>query len=169
MNKKIENLKDLFVEQGREFYDTSLQEKAELPIIQQHVKNQQLKKIINRQLNLSKDQNHRIEQAFKKLNLDPKGEKNECCASVFKHAKSLINRSTDAEVRDAVIVNSIQRLNHSKITQLGSLAAYAKEIDHEDIAISLRESLKEEMAMDKELSELAALDVNRRAVTTTLV
>lgn len=165
MNKKIENLRDLFIEQGRELYDASKQEQKELPNIQKKVSNQQLIQVIDRQLNAAKNQNSQLQQAFKKLNVSPEGEKNQCFQSIFKQTKSLIDRCKDPAVCDAAIVNSIQQLNHNKITGFGSLSSYAKEIGQEEISSSLHETLDEEKAIDNELSELAENEINKKAVS----
>lgn len=165
MKNKLENLKDLFIEQGRELYDASKQEQNELPIIRNRIKSEALKKVIDRQLTSAKKQNLRIQEALKKVNTTPEGVKSESFQSVLKQAKNLIERTEDNGVRDAAIVNSIQRLNHNKITGLGSLASYAKEIGHQDIAKSLHEVLDEEKALDKELSDLAQKEINRKALS----
>ncbi|ELR69517.1 Hypothetical protein C900_05049 [Fulvivirga imtechensis AK7] len=168
MTTKLENLKDLFLEQGRELYDAAKQEQKELPGIQKQVTNQQLRKIIDRQLDVANTEIRYLDEAFKKLNASAQGEKNHCCESIIKQTKSLIDRSKDAEVRDAVIVNSIQRLNHNKITGFGSLTSYAKEIGHKEIADSLHKALEQEKGIDQDLSNLAEKEINRKAVSMAL-
>lgn len=160
---KIGSLKDLFIEQGRELYDASRQEQKELPSLRQQARNSDLKKIIDRQITTARDQSERIEKAFKKLNVNPEGVKNACCESMIKRAQELAGQSTTDEVRDAGIINSIQRLNHTKITGFGSLTAYAREIDQPEIATSLHTSLEEERDIDKDLSRLAEKEINKKA------
>lgn len=169
MSKRINNLKDLFVEQARELYDSSLQEEKELGFIESHVSNAQLKNVVNNQFNTARDQRALLDKAFKTLNTSVEGEKNECCQAVLRKAQSLIDRSGDGRIKDAVIINSIQRLNHSKIAILGSLASYAKEIGHPEIAYSLKETLDEEKAIDRELTDLAEKEINQKALTSLLM
>lgn len=164
MTKKLETLKDLFIEQGRELYDASKQEEKQLPEILNKATHPQLKKMVDRELKSAKSQITQLEEAFKKLNVSPQGEKNECCQSIFKQTTDLIGRSKDAEIRDAVIINTIQRLNHNKITGYGSLSSYAREIGQSDLANSLRKTLIDERDIDEDLSELAEKEINRKAV-----
>ena len=168
MNAKIENLTDLFIEQGRELYDATKLEQKELPNIGKHVSNSQLKTIVDRQVNTAKNQSISLTDAFKKLKEKPDGEKNLCCDAIIKQAKSLIDRSKDDRIRDAAIINSIQRLNHDKIASYGSLAAYAQEIGQDEIAKNMFTALEEEKAIDKDLSALAEREINRRAYSTTM-
>jgi ferritin-like metal-binding protein YciE len=163
----MENLKDLLIEQGRELYDASRQEQKELPKIQQQVTNPKLRNVIARQLDTARTQTQRLQDAFRKLNASPEGEKNECAQSILKQAKSLIDRSRDAEIRDAAIVNTIQRLNHTKVASFGSLASYAREIGQEDLARMFHESAASEKDFDRELTQLAEKEINRNAVTAT--
>ena len=163
MQQKISNLQDLFIEQGRELYDVSKIEQRELPHIQKQATSPQLKKVLDRQLSTSKTQSGRLQQAFKTLNVSSDGEQALSYDTLIKHTKDLINRSEDGQVRDAVIVNSVQKLNHNKISSLGSLESYAKEIGQAEIANWLHDSLKEEKAIDQELSTLALSEISKKA------
>jgi len=163
MKNKIENLRGLFIEQGRELYDATKQTQKELPKIQSQSTNPYLKKIIDRQLNAAKNQRTLLQEGFNKLDENYEGESNECCQAIYQHSKKLLGRSPDPRVRDAIIINSIQRLNHSNITGLGAFTSYASELGYQDIANILHRSLDEEKAIDKELSSLAKEEVNREA------
>jgi len=165
MESRINNLQDLFLEQSKELYDVSEQEQRELPLIQQKVTNPLLRKIITRQINVAKNQGIRLKSTLKTFNTDVSGERSECCRAVFKQAKGLIDRTQDERVRDAAIISSVQRLNHNNITSLGSLASFAKEIGHFEIANTLHETINEEKAIDLELSNLAKSGVNKKAVS----
>lgn len=165
MSKEIQNLRDLFIEQGRELFDASRQQQGELPKIKTQVTNQKLAQLIERQVKSAKDQNRRIQESFGKLNMSPEGETSECCISIIRQTQNLIQRSQEIHVRDAAIINSVQRLNHHNITGLGSLAAYAKSIGHPEIASSLHHALEVEKEIDDDLSELAEDTVNKGAVS----
>jgi ferritin-like metal-binding protein YciE len=165
MRKKIENLRDLFIEQGRELYDASRLEQLELPGVQKHATNPKLKKVIDQQLNNSKIQGKQLREILDNMDVIPEGEKNECCHSIFKQTKSIIDRSKDSRVRDSAIINSLQRLNHNNITGFGSLASYARDIGHEEFANSLHNLMNEEKAIDNQLSDLAEKEINKKAIT----
>lgn len=164
MSRNVRNLRDLFIEQGRELYDAFQQEQKELPKIQLKANNQELKRIINNQLDMAENESIQLEGAFRKLNASPKGEKSECYQSIFKQTKNLIDRSKDSEIRDAAIINSVQRLNNNKITDFKSLLTYAKEIGQEETASSFYEALNEEKDIDRELTDLAEKEINKKAV-----
>jgi ferritin-like metal-binding protein YciE len=161
--KQIQDLKDLFVEQGRELYETSRQEENALPDTEKQANNPELKKIIRQQLDTATSQRRRLEQAFRKLNANVDGEKNPWSETALKETKDLASRSTAGEVRDAAIINGIQRLNHMKMSAYGSLSAYANTIGESEIAELVHDSLEEERNIDRDLSKLAEAEINTKA------
>lgn len=164
MSKQIATLRDLFIEQGRELYDTTRQEQKELPRMQKQVSNKQLKQLIDKQVSTAKDQQKRLENAFKKLNEKPDGEKSECCKAIITQGNKLAERAKNSNVRDAAIITAAQRLSHNKITALGTLSAYARQIGQQEVANMMHEALGQEKAIDNELSELAERDINKNAM-----
>lgn len=169
MKNEIKNLQDLFAEQGRELYDSSLREEKELVFIENHASNITLKNIIHLQLKNVTNQRKRLYLGLKALKIEAEGEVNECCQAVLSKTQKLIERSTNSKIKDAIIINAIQRLNHTKIASLGSLVSYAKEIGHPEISHSIRESLREEKAFDKLLTNLAEKKINSRALVPLLL
>jgi ferritin-like metal-binding protein YciE len=161
--KKITNLRDLFVEQGRELYDSASQEERELPKIRQQVREPELQKLIDRQVKVAGENKKRIEEALGELKADPNGVKNTCCESMLKRTQNYIQSSANAEVKDAAIINSLQRINHNSISGYGALSAYAKELGQKKWGTSLNKSMEEERDIDKKLSELAENRVNRNS------
>lgn len=163
-NTKIENLKDLFLVQGREMYDIANQVQNELPAIKDQVSNPDLRAALEREITSAKEQCNRINAAFTAINEAPTGETSESLRSLLKRTRSLINQSQEKEVRDAAVINAIQQINHSNIAGLGSLSAYAKEIGHDTSASSFHECVEMEKDIDEELSKIAWNRVNREAV-----
>jgi len=163
MSRKIENLKDLLIEQGKELYDTFQLEQKELPQIRKNIYNPQLRNMVDRQLEMGKNEMRHLAKILDGFNTSPKGEKNEAGHTILSQTKQLIKRSTDVKVRDAIIINGLQHLNHNNVSSLGSLAAFAREIGENGIAASLYETLTEEKMIDRELSNLAEHGINRKA------
>jgi ferritin-like metal-binding protein YciE len=164
MNTQIKDLKDLFVEQSREFYYASRMEQKELPGIQKEVSNPRLKKMIERQIDIAKSETDHFEQVFEKINLMLEVETNEYGESIFKQTKKLIDRTPNPRVRDIVIINSLQKLTHNNITDLDSLFSSALKIGEREMSRYLNRVMNDEIQVDKELSELAVKEINNKAL-----
>ena len=59
--------------------------------------------------------------------------------------------------------NSDYNSDHYKIAPYGTLIAWAKQLGRQDCASLLAQSLEEEKATDKKLTEMAESKVNRKA------
>ncbi len=163
--KKIQNLKDLLIEQGRELHSSYQQELKELPNIEKKAASAKLKKIINKETQRIKSQQTNLVNVFGKLNANPNGNQSTVTKSILSEANERINNSKTKEVCDACIVNSLQQLGHKKVSDLGAISAYAKEIGNTEAATILHNSLNEEKQIGKELINLAQKDINRKAAS----
>lgn len=161
--KQIQNLRDLLVEQGQELYETSRQEENTLSDTEKQASNPELKKIIKQQLSAATSQRRRLEQALRKLDANVDGEKNPWSETAIKQTKELADRCIEGNVRDAAIINGIQRLNHMKMGAYGSLSAYANQIGESEVAELVHNSLEEERNIDRDLSKLAEAEINAKA------
>lgn len=161
--KKIENLRDLFIEQGSELYDSAQQEERALRKMEMKVKNHELRDLLEREITLSKEQRGQLEHAFSRINARFETVKNSCCESVIRQSEELIGRTNEPDIRDAVIINSVQRLNHMNIAGLGALAAYANEMGEHSTAQTIHHRLEDEWDIDRHLSRLAEREINRKA------
>jgi ferritin-like metal-binding protein YciE len=66
-------------------------------------------------------------------------------------------------VIDAGLIASAQAVEHYEIARYGTLIAWAEQLGLSDSPALLRETLQEEKAADKKLTELAEANVNRKA------
>ena len=69
----------------------------------------------------------------------------------------------DVTVRDACLLSSIQLINHVKISQYGTAAAFANILQMDKAAAAIHEAEIDEKHIDDRLSQLAAFEVNTRA------
>lgn len=155
MPKNIQDMRDLFIEQGRELYDISIQEEIGLQKLMSRSDDLGIKRIIEKEIEASRDLRTYIQKGFRDLNVSPLGIRSASCKATFQEANSLMERSADLEVRDAIIINAIQRLNHSKIEGLDSLLSYGEDIDEQILSSYAQMSLKIEKEIDSMLSDLA--------------
>ena len=79
------------------------------------------------------------------------------------NANTLFEMSDDPEVRDVIIVISIQRINNYKIASYGALCSYADALSMNDISLDLNMTLNEEKQNYKYLSELRDNKLNKSA------
>ena len=74
-----------------------------------------------------------------------------------------LSSCTDAEVKDACLLASIQTINHFKISTYGTAAAVANALGREKQAAVFHEAEVKEKQIDDRLSQLAEHEINSRA------
>jgi ferritin-like metal-binding protein YciE len=70
---------------------------------------------------------------------------------------------SDAEVKDACLLSSIQEINHYKISAYGTAAAFASTLGMDATAQVFRKAEVNEKQIDDRLSQLAAFEINLKA------
>ena len=87
----------------------------------------------------------------------------EAIEGIISEAESIIGNVADPEVLDAAMLASAQAVEHYEITRYGTLATWARQLGREDCAQLLDQTLQEEKATDKKLSQLAESHLNQKA------
>lgn len=168
MKNKIENLKDLLIEEGSDLYSSTQQELKELPKMESSAASPKLKDLIKRQMKVSEDQQKNLKDAFNQMNSTMESGICRTTESILNRTHEIIENSADKEVCDAGIVNSLQQLSHRKIAGFGSSAAFAEQIGQKEAAKAFKQALETEKKIDAELSSLAVNEINRKAATVTM-
>jgi hypothetical protein len=82
---------------------------------------------------------------------------------LVKEGSALLNEDMSAEVMDAAIIAAAQKIEHYEISSYGTARAYALQLQLNEVAKLLEETLNEEYQADDLLSKLALGDVNLNA------
>jgi len=159
----VETLPDVF-QRGLEFaYDCDHQLIKGLPKLIEAVSSQPLKAAFERQLEESQQQLTRLEQVFAGQKRAPAGESNGAIQSLLGEAEKMIKHIDPSPLRDAAIIVQGNLIQHNKIAQYGCVLALALVLKLENAARLLEQSLDEEKAADRTLTEIAVA-VNQQAV-----
>ena len=74
---------------------------------------------------------------------------------LLQEVDDIIATSGAAAVKDAVLIGALQRIEHYEIAGYGTARAFAEQLDLDDVADLLQESLDEEAFTDRKLTQLA--------------
>jgi len=84
-------------------------------------------------------------------------------AGLLEEAKSIMEETESGAVRDAGIIAASQKVEHYEIATYGTLAAFAKSLEHKDAVKLLLKTLKEENSCDEKLTAIADTNLNSKA------
>jgi ferritin-like metal-binding protein YciE len=162
-SKPIKTLDDLFVHTLQDIYYAENQITKNLPTMIEKASNPELKSAFKQHLAETENQITRLEQVFDMVGQSVKGVTCEAMNVILDEAKEIISDCDDPNVCDAAMVSAAQAVEHYEITRYGSLIGYAKQLGRTDCASVLNETLEEEKAADRKLTQIAESKINRRA------
>ena len=157
----IDSLLTLLVEQLKDIYDAEKRLTKAIPKLIKKSTNDELRTALQSHLGETEEHVARLEQAFDQLDTPAKAK---TCAGM----KGLVEEGDehagedydDDGLRDAAIIGAAQRVEHYEIAAYGTAIAHARLLELEDVASLLKETLDEEKAADKKLTDIAESVVN---------
>ena len=162
----IENMNDLFVHGMQDIYYAEHQIEKALPDMIAKASDGELKKGFQMHLKQTKSQIKRLDQAFKKMKMQPEGHKCPAIDGIIDEANEIAGEVDDKMVLNAALIGAAQAVEHYEITKYGTLIAWAYALGHDSLVTQLAATLKEEGAADKKLTTIAeSKKVNRKAAS----
>jgi ferritin-like metal-binding protein YciE len=159
----ITTLDDLFVHTLQDMYYAEIQIVKSLPGMIEKASNPQLQAAFEAHLTETRGHVARLEQVFA---LHGQPLKAITCAAmdgILAEARDIARDCDDADTRDAAMLSAAQAIEHYEMTRYGSLIAFAKQLGRADCVSILQQTLEEEKAADKKLTDVANSRVNRLA------
>jgi ferritin-like metal-binding protein YciE len=180
---KLDNLRDLYVEQLQDLYSAEDQLTSALPKMVEAAAHPELKTAFQSHLDETRQHRDRLqrvlsdlagtpsgtegsmmESIYKALGRSPSGEKCEAMAGLIREGEHFVKANADQDVRDAGLIAAAQRVEHYEIAGYGTVCTYAGLLGRTSDKDILGRTLDEEKATDEKLTDLATRVVNLDAV-----
>jgi ferritin-like metal-binding protein YciE len=164
-SKDIHNMNDLFVHTLRDVYYAEKQLMKALPEMADKATDTQLKQAFQSHLGETKNQVVRLEQVFKLHGIEAKGVVCPAIDGIIEEAEEITGEVEDKDVLNATLAAAAQAAEHYEIARYGTLIAWAKQLGRSDAARLLQQTLDEEKAADRKLTEIAEARLNLKAAS----
>jgi ferritin-like metal-binding protein YciE len=161
---KLDSLKKLYIEELQDLYSAENQILKALPKMAKAATSKELQAAFNEHLEQTKGHAKRLETIFEKLGESPKGKTCKAMEGLVKEGDELMKEDAEPEILDAGLIAAAQRVEHYEMAGYGTVRNYAKMLKENDAARLLQETLDEEGATDKKLTQLAESVVNPEAL-----
>ena len=161
--KKLETLKDLFVEELRDLYSAENQILKALPKMKKAAHSEDLKAAFELHLEQTKGQVARLETIFEALDEKPTGKTCKAMEGLVEEGSEMIHEKAEPSVKDAGLIAAAQRVEHYEMAGYGTVRTWAQQLGKDDAARLLQETLDEEKQADEKLNTIAEGMVNRKA------
>ncbi len=152
---KLDSLRELFVDELKDLYNAETQLVKALPKMAKAAGSAELRTALEDHLSETEHQVERLEKIFEQLEESPKGKKCKAMTGLIEEGKEMIEAEGEEPVKDAALIAAAQRVEHYEIAGYGTVRTFAQLLGFDDAAQLLQETLDEEAAADRKLSELA--------------
>lgn len=157
---KLTNLQELYVEELRDLFDFENQITKALPKMEAAATSPKLKKGFHEHLIQTDKHVSRLLKIFEEMDLQPEGKHCVGMAGIIAEGSELIKSKPAPEVLDAGLISAAQHVEHYEMAGYGTCIAYADLLGNKSAASLLQQTLEEEVATDKKLTDLAQKEIN---------
>jgi ferritin-like metal-binding protein YciE len=161
---ELSTLKDLFLQELKDLYSAETQILKALPKMVKAASNQKLATGFQKHLEQTKEHATRLEKILQDQGETTHGPKCHGMEGVLKEGAEMIEARADAEVRDAGLISSAQRVEHYEMAGYGCVVEYAKLLGETEAAKLLQATLNEEEETNEKLTKLATSVINVSAL-----
>jgi ferritin-like metal-binding protein YciE len=157
------DLNKLFVHTLKDVYYAENAISKALPKMMKAAKSKELQAAFEKHMDETENQVARLEQVFELLGEQAAGVPCEAIKGILKEGDEIAEEFEGSEALDAGLIAAAQAVEHYEIARYRALTTWADELGLIDAAGLLSETLEEEEATDKALTELAESGFNKAA------
>lgn len=160
----VQSLEDMFLEELKDVYNAENQILKALPRMAKKASAPELRRAFEQHLKQTEVQVQRLERVFATLDEKPKGKSCKGMQGIIEEGKEVMSEDIEDDVLDAALIAAAQKVEHYEMATYGTLRAWAETLGNQQAAKLLQQTLDEEEATDKKLTQLAEQLVNAEAV-----
>ena len=159
----VNTIEKLFVEELKDLYSAENQITKALPKLAEAASSKELKSALEHHLKETEGHVQRLEQVFEILGASPKGKTCDGMKGILSEGSEALKETDEGDVRDAALISGAQRVEHYEMAAYGTVRSYAERLKQKRIVQLLEETLEEEKAADKKLTDISK-KVNQQAL-----
>jgi ferritin-like metal-binding protein YciE len=152
---KLTSLHDVFVEQLADLLSAERQLLEALPKLATAASTPDLLDAIEEHLDETREHVARLERVYELANLPATDEECEAMKGLIREGEEVVQADGDPVAKDVALIASAQRVEHYEIAAYGTVRELAKQLDLDEVASILDDTLSEETAADQRLTRIA--------------
>ena len=164
MSEKFNSLNDVFQHELKDVYDAEQRIAETLPQMADKATNPKLKRAFEEHRRQTETHVQRLESVFKQRGLEPDRVKCDGVAGIISEGSDILSAEGDKDAIDAALIGAAQKVEHYEMAAYGTLRTFAQRLGDNVSARLLEQTLEEEKATDKKLTQIAEAAVNPASV-----
>jgi len=158
------SLEDLFVDQLQDLYDAEQRLTKALPQMAGAAHSASLRSGFEQHLRETENHIKRLERVFQTIGKKAQAKTCYAMKGLVEEGSEVVSAKGDPDVKDAALIAAAQRVEHYEMSGYGTARTFAQRLGNQEAARLLQETLQEEEATDKKLTQLAeAQGINAQA------
>jgi ferritin-like metal-binding protein YciE len=159
----LDSLESLFIEELRDIYNGEKQILRALPKMAKAAESAELSQAFTKHLKETQGHVQRLEKILRELDQAVRGKQCKGMMGLLEEGKEKLEEDGEAAVLDAALIAAAQKVEHYEIAAYGCLRTYAQLLGYDQVAKLLEQTLAEEEAADKKLTQLGESGINQAA------
>lgn len=164
MPEETNPLEELLVDELKDLYSAENQIIKALPKMAKATSSPELRRAFERHLEETRTHVERLDQIGEELESKMTGKKCRGMEGLIEEGKEIMSEDLEDNALDAGLIGAAQKVEHYEIAAYGTARAHAELLGYTKIARLLQQTLNEEGATDKKLTQLAESIINVEAV-----
>jgi ferritin-like metal-binding protein YciE len=155
----MESLEDLLVDELKDLYSAENQLVKALPKMAKKATSPALKTAFTSHLAETKGHVERLQEIASSMGIKLGGKKCKAMEGLVEEGQEVLDEEGEDAVIDAALIGAAQRVEHYEIAAYGTVRAMAESLGHADVVKLIEQTLREEGAADKKLTQIAEGEV----------
>jgi ferritin-like metal-binding protein YciE len=160
---EVTSLRRHLIDELRDLLDAEQQITRALPQFVNAAATPALKQAFQKHLKETDRQLDRLNQALSSLGETPRAKRCVGMRGLIAEGNAMVSGTPKGALRDAILISGAQKVEHYEMASYGTARTYAEVLGRADVARLLDDTLQEEKAADRTLTEIAEQTVNTRA------
>ncbi|MGO7532396.1 YciE/YciF ferroxidase family protein [Rhizobium leguminosarum] len=160
---KEKTLEDLFYDTLKDIYFAERQILRALPKMARAAQSPELKKGFEKHREETEGQVERLQQVFELIGKRAQGKTCEAIQGIIAEGEEIMEEFKGTAALDAGLISAAQAVEHYEIARYGTLKTWAATLGFKEVVGLLEQTLQQETATDKTLSQLATTAANQKA------
>ena len=162
---EMESLMDLLEDELKDLYSAENQLTKALPRMAKKASSSTLKDAFTKHLKETEGHVKRLDKIGKQLDMKLTGKVCQAMKGLIEEGKEVISEKGEPSIMDAALIGAAQRVEHYEIAGYGVVRSIAQKLEMDDVVQLLQQTLDEEGATDKKLTQIAEDEVYGEAVS----
>jgi ferritin-like metal-binding protein YciE len=159
----MDTLPELLEDELKDIFNAENQLLKALPKMAKKASSQNLKSAFTSHLKETENHVRRLQEIGVELNIKLTGKTCQAMKGLVEEGKEVIDEDGDGAVIDAALIGAAQRVEHYEMAAYGTARSFAETLGHARVAKLLQETLDEEGAANKKLTDISQGEILAQA------